>query len=690
MTAPATYSRVLPSPAERRLAQRLGQMDGEITSLWDSLRTAQLGTSSLSGTIPIRDSFGVLVGIVGTQPDGTTGLSTANQAPPPRPNTADLSPFPAGLGVGWNGSFPTAARPVNFRNVECYLGTSPTFIPGPSNFVGTLGESGVIPVAPLPYVPHYAILIATNMAEPPATVGTGVRSTASDPSLISAPATPLKVVADAVLQGVVDELALADGAVTGAKVASQAIDGTHVLPGSITSPLIAAATIQGGNIAAQTIYGGLVATDALDARTIAALAISADAMQANAILAGAIAAGSVTSSKLESDLVLASRLIAGTLTGNRVEMHPTLGLQAFTGGGTSRSFWLNSSTGAATMVGQIATAFSGSRIELNPGGNAPDSMRFWQGSAYAEIFADPAGTGAGVFMAGSGATKGKIGAYSNEGFSSWVNSSATAQSAISCTSGGSSVWGGVVSFFGEARWGSGLVTFGYRDGSGIGQAVRALQYKGAGSGEPALYSPNFDTQIVWLSGGMICQNAAGTTSKTFTNPSSRRLKKNEAPVVFGDRTALDIVAALEPKRWNYAGEWVEGEPEPPRRKVPVQDDDERDEQGRLLKPGRWREVDAPPEVMVKPHHGLMAEDVMAVAPDLVTEDPAMPGGLGLVDRDLIAVLWAAVRQLAGMVARPAAVPAMSVPPPTPGGGAFYERAGTLYYRTSTGVERKVA
>ena len=114
--------RVLPSLAERRLADRLTALDGEISALYAQLRTAQLGVSTVTGALPIRDSAGVLIGIVGTQPDGTPGVTVKNASPPPQPNSPDLAPFSAGLGVGWNGDFPFASRPANFRNVEVYLG----------------------------------------------------------------------------------------------------------------------------------------------------------------------------------------------------------------------------------------------------------------------------------------------------------------------------------------------------------------------------------------------------------------------------------------------------------------------------------------------------------------------------------------------------------------------------------------
>src|SRR3954469_2648126 len=250
MTSGIAYTKVLPSPSERRLAQQLSRMDGDIALLFESLRTAQLGTSTIQGTMAIRDADGVLTGIIGVQPDGNTGISYQNGSPPPIPNTPDLIPFPAGLYVAWNGQFPTASKPANFRNCEVYLGTTPTFVPGPSNYYGILTEAGQVPIGPLNSgSAYYALLIATNLTEKAANTGTGLRATATA-SLYGGPGSPQQVVAQAVLQGIIDATALADESVTAAKVAVAAIDGTKIADDSITSPKIVAGTIQGADIAA--------------------------------------------------------------------------------------------------------------------------------------------------------------------------------------------------------------------------------------------------------------------------------------------------------------------------------------------------------------------------------------------------------------------------------------------------------
>ena len=709
-TTPSVYrDRVLPSPAERRLAAQLSRQDSEITALWEGLRAAQLGSSSVNGTIPMRDEFGILTGIIGQQADGTNGLSLINAAPPPRPNTPDLVPFPAGLAVAWNGEFPSGARPLNFLNVECYLGTSATFIPGPSNFVGTLTEAGSLPIAPLAYVPHYAVLIATNVAEDAAKRGTGARDTASPVSLISAPATPAKVVADEVLAGIVTSVGLADDAVTKAKLAAGSVDATKVEPGSITSPLIAASTIQGINIAAETIYADLIATDAVDARIIRALAVTADALAANSVTAGAIAAGVVTASKLAANLVLASRIIAGDLAGARVEMHPTDGLQAFRTDGTTRTFWINAATGEAYFRGEIETASIGSRIVINPGGTLPDEMRFYQGSVYAYLNAESAPGSTAALVGRSQRVNNVIGAfgcYPTEAFLAIQNTS-DSLAAVSVLNGQLNIWAnGNVSV--DVRSTTGRVDFTHAaSASGM-----RLEYRKSGSNnEPQLFCPSRNIALTWANFGLYVGDGVGNPRDIVANnvvaSSSRAAKKNERdPVLSKATSARNALGRINVKQFNYTHEWAEGE-EPPPPPAPVRRTRPKtDRAGHVVVDPVTNEpveeevlVEVVPPRQVKPHFGVMAEDLLSVLPEVVVLNDSLEGGLGIAWNDVVGyLLWVnreqeeELRALRRDVNGGGRVPPADAPAPGTEGpaGSFLERGGTLYYRNSAGVERRVA
>jgi hypothetical protein len=382
------------------------------------------------------------------------------------------------------------------------------------------------------------------------------------------------------------------------------------------------------------------------------LQVAGPDITANSIDTNQIIAGAITAAKLAADLVIATRIIAGTATGARVEMHPTAGLQAFLADGVTRTFWINAATGSAYFMGEIVTAPTGARIVMNPGGTFPAEARFYQGTTiYGSIYADPAPGGtAAIIIEGSGTNRGRSGVYPAEAFTSYYNgTTGKVPSATSCLFDRLNIWGGDVFIGGMDKYGAGEVIITYADGNDTQIASRTLYFRGGGGGEPALYSANFDTQIVWIGTGMIVQNAAGGGTKSFFNSSSRAQKKGEKPIQFGTRKALAVIGAVESKSWNYNDEWVEGEPVPLRRKIKQHLPEERDDNGRLIKGPSETLIDAPQAPKMNPHFGPIAEDILLVAPELVIQDPSIPGGLGLTDRDLIGVLWEALRELRALV-----------------------------------------
>jgi len=651
----ASDSTQIPPSTTRMLADQLATMQAEIDMLKAAMRTGSLGSSSIDdGSLTIKDGLGNVRGSVGMQPDGSFSTVATNGPPPPRPNLPDLVPFPAGIGVNWNGTFATGNRPGDFLQIEVYRGSTADFIAGPSNFIGTIPEAGGIPDTPLDSGnTYYYLFIATNTSELPDKVGTGPRTTASEPSLVAA-ASPSMVVAQSVLDGIISETKLAADAVTAAKIKAGAVTGVKIAENSIESPHIIAGGIQAINLAVDSVAAGKIAADAVTAREIQALAVTANEIAANAINAGHITAGAVTAAKLEADMIITKRIIAGTSTGARTQIHPTNGIEAYTGAGV-RTFWLDAATGAALLIGTIRSATSGARVEINPGGNNPETMRFFQpNGTYGEIFADPAGSGAGIFMAGSGTNRGKLLAAVAEGATSWVAGNVS-QSAISCIADEANIWGGDVHIEGRAQYGAGEVVIQSRNGSGTLLNSRTLYFRGAGSGEAALYSANYDTQIVWTSGGITIQSAAGITKAiTASNvaPSSRKIKKGEKKIRFkNDRTAGDVLDLLEPKQWNYEDEWVVGEPPPPPKTYTVPGDIIRDGQGRIVTDAAGNPQREPDQVVtvdpgkpVGPKFGLIAEDVQEIVPEIVQNIEAA-GRLGLADRDVISILWLAVREL---------------------------------------------
>lgn len=301
----------LPDPQVRMLTRELLELRERLDRLERGQRATQLGNSSIEdGFLRVNDSSGVGRLFVGRQPDGKFGWGAANGEPPPRPNTPVLTASLAGVTVSWNGEF-AGVRPSDFTHVNVYLSpVGPTFIPGESNLRGQLFGAGDMPVTPLDTEASYwCKLVAHNSS--------GV---ASEESLVAGPITPAQVVAQALLDGIVTELALTDDAVTAAAIAAGAVGETEIADDSITTPKVRARAITAAEIAVATILAEHLSAGSVTAGAIQALAVTADHVAANAIQAGHIEAGSITADKLASVLILASKIVAGDPAGWRLEM----------------------------------------------------------------------------------------------------------------------------------------------------------------------------------------------------------------------------------------------------------------------------------------------------------------------------------------------------------------------------------
>jgi hypothetical protein len=197
-------------------------MRRELDQLHRNSRAAQLPRSSIEGNLLFTDG-GVVRGQAGPQPDGKFGWGVVNSDPPPRPDTPQLVATTAGLAIIWNGTF-NDVRPSDFTHVQAYVSSSgDTFILDDSNRVGTMLGAGILPVSAINDVPldtelgYWCRLVAVNSA-----------GLVSEESFAVGPVSPGMVVAQAVLDGIVDTLALADDAVTAAKVAAAQIGLEHI------------------------------------------------------------------------------------------------------------------------------------------------------------------------------------------------------------------------------------------------------------------------------------------------------------------------------------------------------------------------------------------------------------------------------------------------------------------------------
>ncbi|WP_438470914.1 hypothetical protein [Streptomyces asiaticus] len=212
------------------LAARLASVERRLDS---TSRTAQLAYSSIeNGAIDVFDEDGSLRAVIGQQPDGTTGLNVVNGPPPPQPTAPTLTPSIGGVTVGWDGRFTDGSPvPLDWARLEIHA-SEVDFVPNASTLRATIespqgGTFTIVAEAPV-----YVRMVARNTS-----------GTASPPSPPAGPLGRMPVVAEAVLDGIVGELALAEAAVSRSKIAIGAVDADRMAVG--TGNLLPDASFEG-------------------------------------------------------------------------------------------------------------------------------------------------------------------------------------------------------------------------------------------------------------------------------------------------------------------------------------------------------------------------------------------------------------------------------------------------------------
>ena len=226
-----------------KLAARIAALERRLTQ---QTRTSRLAYSSLeNGALDVYDENGSLRAVIGQQPDGTTAVNIVNAPPPPTPSQPAIVSVLGGIAATWEGTFTNAvAAPLDFARVEIHASAQDGFAPSPATLRGTL-ESPLGGTVTIPADrPLYVRLLARNTS-----------GTSSAPSLQSGPVGPAPVVAQSVLDGIITETALADDAVSRAKLQIGAVGhnqlaiGTgNLMPdpsfeGAFTEQLIAASSL---------------------------------------------------------------------------------------------------------------------------------------------------------------------------------------------------------------------------------------------------------------------------------------------------------------------------------------------------------------------------------------------------------------------------------------------------------------
>lgn len=546
-----------PNPETRKIVSLVTDLEVRMKRAEAGLRAAQLKNASITGGgLNVYDDDGVIRTVLGRQEDGTyTAISTNNPNPPPVPAAPIVIPALASLivkhtgetqsGVGW---------PADLNHLNIYYTESQNpedWKPGGS--LGT-GFPEELPIAPLEYTTYLVCVTAVNHS--------GKESAKSEP----VSGDPKQVVPNDLIEDIFQDLELSAGTVTEAALAAKAVTATKIADNAIETPMITAGAIRGFHVAADQIDGGKLTAQAITAREIAALAVIAGKIDVNAVTAGTIAAGAVEAVKIAANLVIASRIIAGSSSGNRVELHPTLGLQAFTNNGATRSLWFDAATGAGFFMGQIATAGTGARIVLNPGNNTPDRIQFWPSStanAFAYIDSFTEGTSAaGITMQASGGNFTRVGtvwlrqAYAQLGI---ADSGLVAGSQfyaepnfVRCRSATVDL---IVDQAITPVQGPRRVAFIHYDTSGAPIPSGHLNYQHGTDGKPWFWGVNQNSGLKFDTDGLAVTNGNSMTfgpisASAFLTTSSEKEKESIGPLSLN---SWDIITGAPTKEWKYRG-----------------------------------------------------------------------------------------------------------------------------------------
>ncbi|MEU3342231.1 hypothetical protein [Streptomyces sp. NPDC006668] len=277
------------------LAARIANLE---RLLRDLTRSSRLANSSIeNGSIAVYDDAGTLRGSIGLQEDGTVALAAVNGPTPPSPTAPAVASVLGGVAVSWDGAFADGNQaPADFASVEVHFSTSADFPDGDSLFAAFYSAQAHTMVVPADE-PLWVRLVCVSTS-----------SAASRPSVTAGPAGPLPVVAQAVVDGIVDELALANGAVTEAKIAAGAVNSVALADGGVLEEKLAEAAVSVGKLADGAV------TDL----KLADLAVTEAKLAAGAVGSTSIQDGAITTPKLVANSINGDRIAAGTLDAGKI------------------------------------------------------------------------------------------------------------------------------------------------------------------------------------------------------------------------------------------------------------------------------------------------------------------------------------------------------------------------------------
>lgn len=503
---------------------------------------------------------------------------------PPTPSTPVVTPYLGQIKVVWDGLGSSGeAMPADLDYVELHVSTASNFTPVPGTLADTFSVvRGERVITDLPYgVGHFVRLVAVDMTRPvPNKSGPSGQGSA----------TPSKVVGDDVLAGAVGSLQLADLAVVSAKIGLLAVNDAQ--------------------------FGGA----------------SVGKLEAGVLNVAVTNAG----------------IIRTALTGARTEQDSG-GFRVYNGSGTQTIALVPS--GISYITGEFRTALTGMRFVWNAGGVEPDVLRIYPaaGANYATITADEL-AGQAVFKARGNSTRGdqsagEVGAWPTEGFIAWaVSGSNVPFTRITCRQTNNEIVGPNNRIIMEERYpapaGAGRVNALYhRTSSGVDIGQSFINHRRGNDNSAWLDQPVNSSGLIFGAGFVFVSNSdAGAIDIIALNvlaSSSETKKRNIRPARFGrseDMRAVDLVRAVRAKRFQYLHEGPGNRPPKPALKIRSLADDGTE----VYTDAEWPYPEGPAPTRT----GLIAEELEAVAPDMVHRRPGHPDvTIGVLD--VAATAWGA-------------------------------------------------
>jgi hypothetical protein len=159
----------------------------------------------------------------------------------------------------------------------------------------------------------------------------------------------------------VETAKIADNAVTNALIATDAVNQDSIAANAVTATQIVSGTITASEIASNAITTAKIAAGQINADKIASNAITAVKIEAGAIVAGKLAADSIVATNIQADAVTAVKIQADAVNADKINVSTLSAISANMGDVTAGTF---------------RTATSGHRVEISNSGSFP----IWYGT----------------------------------------------------------------------------------------------------------------------------------------------------------------------------------------------------------------------------------------------------------------------------------------------------------------------